>query len=324
MSISLSAIQAPIARELIAFDAYFKSAMRSDVALLDRVTQYILKTKGKQMRPMLVLFSAQISGGISPTTYRSAALVELLHTATLVHDDVVDDSDERRGFFSINALWKNKISVLVGDFLLSRGLLLSLDNGDFQALKIVSKAVKSMSEGELLQMQKARTLNLDEAVYFDIIRQKTASLFAACCEAGAGSATEDEHLREQMRLFGEKLGIAFQIKDDLFDFGSDDVGKPRAQDLREHKMTLPIIYVLNRAPRAERNRLVSLIKSDKATPEEIKYVVSYVHTQGGIAYATEKMNALVAEAKAFLAAFPESSAKTSLLQLVDYTIDRKK
>lgn len=266
MSDSLQTIQAPIEQELQYFEQYFRSAMRSNVALLDKVTQYVFRRKGKQIRPMLVLLSAQICGGITPSTYRGAALVELLHTATLIHDDVVDDSDERRGFFSVNALWKNKIAVLVGDFLLSRGLLMALEHDDFQLLKIVTGAVKLMSEGELLQMEKARLLNIDEAVYLEIIRQKTASLMASCCATGAATATDDPERIEQMRLFGEKLGIAFQIKDDLFDYGDQDVGKPRAIDIKERKLTLPLIHVLNKSSWTERRNLINIVKNHNTNP----------------------------------------------------------
>lgn len=324
MSDSLKTIQAPIAEELAYFDRYFRSAMRTDVALLDRITRYLIKTKGKQLRPMLVLFSAHISGGITPSTYRGAALVELLHTATLIHDDVVDDSDERRSFFSINALWKNKIAVLVGDFLLSRGLLMALEHDDFQSLKIVSKAVKLMSEGELLQMEKARRLNIDEAVYLDIIRQKTASLFASCCETGAASATSDPEITERMRLFGEKVGIAFQIKDDLFDYGTDDVGKPRAIDIKEKKLTLPLIHVLNKSSWAERRKLINIVKNHNTDREKVQYLIDHVYASGGIDYSTQVMNHYIEEAENILDQFADSPAKTSLLELMRYAVHRKK
>lgn len=324
MSDSLKTIQVPIAEELAYFDKYFRSAMRSDVALLDRITRYLIKRKGKQLRPMLVLFSAHICGGITPSTYRGAALVELLHTATLIHDDVVDDSDERRSFFSINALWKNKIAVLVGDFLLSRGLLMALEHDDFNSLRIVSKAVKLMSEGELLQMEKARRLNIDEAVYLDIIRQKTASLFASCCETGAASATEDSEKIERMRLFGEKVGIAFQIKDDLFDYGSDDVGKPRAIDIKEKKLTLPLIHVLNKSSWSERRKLINIVKNHNTNREKVQYLIDHVYASGGIDYSTRIMNEYIEEAEQILGQFEDSPAKTSLLELMRYAVLRKK
>lgn len=324
MSDSLKTIQVPIAEELAYFDKYFRSAMRSDVALLDRITRYLIKRKGKQLRPMLVLFSAHICGGITPSTYRGAALVELLHTATLIHDDVVDDSDERRSFFSINALWKNKIAVLVGDFLLSRGLLMALEHDDFNSLRIVSKAVKLMSEGELLQMEKARRLNIDEAVYLDIIRQKTASLFASCCETGAASATEDSEEIERMRLFGEKVGIAFQIKDDLFDYGADDVGKPRAIDIKEKKLTLPLIHVLNKSSWSERRKLINIVKNHNTNREKVQYLIDHVYASGGIDYSTRIMNEYIEEAEQILGQFEDSPAKTSLLELMRYAVLRKK
>ena len=298
--------------------------MQSKVPLLDKVTQYIIKRKGKQMRPMMVLLAAQVCGGIQPATYRGAALVELLHTATLIHDDVVDDSDERRGFFSISALWKNKIAVLVGDFLLSRGLLMSLEHDDFQLLKIVSEAVRLMSEGELLQMEKARKLNIDEAVYFDIIRQKTASLFAACCATGAASATEDKEIIEKMRLFGEMVGIAFQIKDDLFDYGKDDVGKPLAIDIKEKKMTLPLIHVLNKSSWYDRRRMINIVRNHNTNPKKIQEVIDFVTQNQGLDYATREMNRYIEEARAILNSFPDSAAKSSLLDLMEYTISRKK
>lgn len=324
MSDTLKTIQAPIAEELVYFDRYFRSAMKSEVALLDRITQYLIKRKGKQLRPMMVLLSAQMCGGITPTTYRGAALVELLHTATLIHDDVVDDSDKRRGFFSINALWKNKIAVLVGDFLLSRGLLMALEHDDFLSLKTVSNAVKMMSEGELLQMEKARRLNIDEAVYLDIIRQKTASLFASCCETGAASATTDKDAIEGMRMFGEKVGIAFQIKDDLFDYGTDDVGKPRGIDIKEKKMTLPLIHVLNKSSWSERRKLINTVKNHNTNPEKVQYLINHVYENGGIEYSTKVMQQYIDEATELLEQFPETPAKASLLDLMRYAISRKK
>ncbi|MEM6261671.1 MAG: polyprenyl synthetase family protein [Bacteroidota bacterium] len=324
MSNALTSIQAPIAEELAYFDKYFRSAMRTDVSLLDKITRYLLKRKGKQVRPMLVLFSAQLAGGITPSTYRGAALVELLHTATLIHDDVVDDSDERRGFFSINALWKNKIAVLVGDFLLSRGMLMALEHDDFELLRINSKAVKLIAEGELLQMEKSRLLNIDEAVYLEIIRQKTASLFASCCECGAASATESAEIIETLHNFGEKLGIAFQIKDDLFDYGKDDVGKPRGIDIKERKMTLPLIHVLNKSSWRERRRLVNIVKNHNTDPQKVKYLIDYVYDNGGISYSERVMHEYVRDAKNLLNGFESSPARESLTALIDYTVNRKK
>ncbi|MEM7655365.1 MAG: polyprenyl synthetase family protein [Bacteroidota bacterium] len=323
MSNTLKAIRAPIETELAHFDRYFRSAMRTDVALMDRITRYMLKRKGKQMRPLLVLLSADLVGGIQPKTYRGAALVELLHTATLVHDDVVDDSEKRRGFFSIKALWKNKAAVLVGDFLLSRGLLMALEHDDYKMLKIVSSAVKLISEGELLQMDKARKLNIDEAVYLEIIRQKTASLFASCCETGAASASDNSDVIERMRLFGEKLGIAFQIRDDLFDYGEEEIGKPRAIDIKERKLTLPLIHVLNRASWAERRKLINIVKRHNTNPKKVRYLIDYVEEHGGMSYSREVMLQYVKEAEDILETFPDSPAKTSLLDLMHYAVVRK-
>ncbi len=323
-SSSMRVIQAPIEQELEYFERYFRSAMKTDVALLDRITRFLMKRKGKQMRPMLVLLSARLCGGINPSTYRGAALIELLHTASLIHDDVVDDSDKRRGFFSINALWKNKIAVLVGDFLLSRGMLMALEHDDFLLLKINSKAVKMIAEGELLQLEKARKLNIDEAIYLDIIRQKTASLIAACCETGAASATDDPEVVESMRLFGEKLGIAYQIKDDLLDYGTDDIGKPLAIDIKEKKMTLPLIHVLNKSSWRERRKLINIVKHHNKDPEQVKWLIQYVADNGGIDYSHQTMEIYLAEAQALLMGFEESEAKTAMLELMEYAINRKK
>lgn len=324
MTPTLTEIQAPIAEELVHFDKYFKGAMKSRVMLLDKIMQYIIKRKGKQMRPMFVLLAANICGGINPASYRGAALVELLHTATLVHDDVVDDAEMRRGFFSINALWKNKIAVLIGDFLLSRGLLMSLEYDDFRLLKIVSTAVRLMSEGELLQIEKARKLNVDEAIYFEIIRQKTASLIASCCACGAASATEDEALVERMRLFGEKVGIAFQIRDDLFDYGTQDVGKPLGIDIKEKKMTLPLIHVLNKSTWAQRRRIINIVKRHNTDKKKVAEVIRIVHENGGISYSEKLMQQYIDEALAILDEFPDSPSKTSMRQLVEYVVERKK
>jgi len=322
--LNLEEIKKPIAAELETFEAKFKASMQSSVPLLDRITHYIVKRKGKQIRPMFVFLSASLCGGITEATYRGAALVELLHTATLVHDDVVDNSYERRGFFSVNALWKNKIAVLVGDFLLSKGLLLSINNGDFGLLKIVSDAVKQMSEGELLQIEKARRLDIDEAVYYEVIRQKTASLIASCCSCGAASAGADPEIVEKMRLFGEKVGIAFQIKDDLFDFGIDDVGKPLGNDIKEKKITLPLIYALNKVGSSEKRRIINLVKNHNEESDKVSEVIDFVRNSGGLAYAQSRMEAYQQEAFSILNDLPEHNSRNSLQQLVRFTTERKK
>lgn len=323
MAKTLHTIKSPIEKELKAFELHFRDAMRSPVPLLDKITYYIVKSKGKQIRPMFIFLSAKLCGDITPATYTAASLVELLHTASLVHDDVVDDSYERRGFFSINALWKNKIAVLVGDYLLSRGLLLSLKNKEFRLLEIVSEAVKAMSEGELLQIEKARRLDINENIYYEIIRQKTASLIASACSAGAASTTKDETKIEQMRLFGEKIGIAFQIKDDLFDFGTDNVGKPLGIDIKEKKITLPLIYALNQAPNHEKHRIINNIKRHSNKPEKAKEVIDFVYQSNGMAYATEVMNRFRQEAFDILNHFPESPVRQSLADLVLFVTERK-
>ncbi|MEO8796103.1 MAG: polyprenyl synthetase family protein, partial [Daejeonella sp.] len=294
------------------------------VPLLDRITHYIVKRKGKQIRPMFVFFSASLCGGITEATHRGAALVELLHTATLVHDDVVDNSYERRGFFSVNALWKNKIAVLVGDFLLSKGLLLSINNNDFGLLKIVSEAVQQMSEGELLQIEKARRLDIDEKIYYEVIRQKTASLIASCCACGAASAGADAETIEKMRLFGEKIGIAFQIKDDLFDFGTDDVGKPLGIDIKEKKITLPLIYALSKASGKEKRHIINLVKNFNEDSEKVSEVIDFVRNGGGLEYAKVQMMKYQQEAFDLLSTFPEHSSRNALEQLVRFTTERKK
>lgn len=323
--LSLTAIKAPIADELVYFEQHFKDALRTKVMLLDRIMHYIVRRKGKQMRPMFVLLAADVCGGIAPSSYRAAALIELLHTATLVHDDVVDDADERRGFFSLNALWKNKIAVLVGDYLLSRGLLMSLEHDDFLLLKICSKAVKLMSEGELLQMEKSRALNIDEPIYFDIIRMKTASLIASCTECGAASANTDPAVIERMRLFGEKVGMAFQIKDDLLDYGVSGtaIGKPIGIDLKEKKITLPLIHTLNKSSWAERRRLIRIVKSDKQAAKDVKWLVDFVIANDGINYSIRMMQQFKEEALQLLNHFPERASRNSLRDLVHYTIERE-
>jgi octaprenyl-diphosphate synthase len=324
MKLDLKEIQAPIENEMVQFELKFRDFMKSKVKLLDHITNYIVKRKGKQMRPMFVFLTAGICGEINDATHRGAALIELLHTATLVHDDVVDDANYRRGFFSINALWKNKIAVLVGDYLLSRGLLLSVDNGDFQLLKIVSNAVKEMSEGELLQIAKARKLDITEEVYYQIIKQKTASLIASCCAVGASSNSDDPELIDKMRNFGEKVGMAFQIKDDLFDFGEDEIGKPVGIDIKEKKMTLPLIYALSKSDWLEKRRIINLIRNKSEDRKAVNEVIRYVKGSGGLDYATAAMNRYYQEALIILEEFPESIYKTSLLGLVSYTIERKK
>ncbi len=311
-----------ISQELKEFEIHFRQAVKSNVSLLDKIMQYLVKRKGKQLRPMFVLLSAKLGGKINDQTYRAASLVELLHTATLVHDDVVDDSMKRRGFFSINALWKNKIAVLVGDYLLSKGLLLSLDNDDFKTLKILSTAVKQMSEGELLQMEKARNLNLDENVYFEIIRSKTASLVASSCAAGASTTFTDDESVEKMRIFGEKTGIAFQIKDDLFDYGNANIGKPTGNDIKEKKLTLPLIYTLNNVSYLLRKKLIYIVKNENDNKDKVRYVIDEVHKAGGIEYAKQKMMAYRDEALAVLYHFPDSDVRKGLEELVRYTTDR--
>lgn len=312
-----------IATELAIFEDKFSQSVKSQTPLLDRIMKYIIKRKGKQLRPMFVFLSARLHGPVNESTYRAAALVELLHTATLVHDDVVDESLERRGFFSINALWKNKIAVLVGDYLLSKGLLLSTEAGDFKHLHILSEAVKQMSEGELLQIEKARRLNLKEEVYFEIIRSKTASLLSSACAAGAWSTSKDEVLTQKMKLFGEKTGIAFQIKDDLFDYGSENIGKPTGNDLKEKKLTLPLIYTLNNISAQEKRKIIYIVKNENKKPEKIKYVLQKVIETGGIEYASKKMVQYRDQALSILFEFPETDVRKGLEELVRYTTDRK-
>ena len=312
-----------IGKELDTFEKKFSDAVRSKTPLLDRIMKFIIKRKGKQLRPMFVFLSAKLNGEINESTYRAAALVELLHTATLVHDDVVDESMERRGFFSINAIWKNKIAVLVGDYLLSKGLLLSTSHDDFKHLHLLSEAVKQMSEGELLQMEKSRKLNLDEDIYFEIIKSKTASLLSSACAVGAYSTSKDEQKCDKMKLFGEKVGIAFQIKDDLFDYGNENIGKPTGNDIKEKKITLPLIYTLNKVDKTLRRRIIYILKNENKKPDSIKFVISSVEQAGGIRYAIEKMNAYRDEALAILHEYDESPVRNALEELVRYTTDRK-
>ena len=320
-------IKQPIATEMELFEKKFLESMSSKVALLNRITYYIVNRKGKQMRPMFVFLTAKmVSGGtINERTYRGASVIELIHTATLVHDDVVDDSNKRRGFFSINALWKNKIAVLVGDYLLSKGLLLSIDNGDFDLLRIISVAVREMSEGELLQIEKARRLDITEDVYYEIIRQKTATLIAACCALGACSVDpESAEVIEKMRKFGELIGMAFQIKDDLFDYTDDAIGKPTGIDIKEQKMTLPLIYALNNSSEKEKSWLINSVKNHNKDKKRVKEVIDFVKKQGGLTYAEEKMIAFQQEALALIQDFPSSPYKDSLTLMVNYVIERKK
>jgi octaprenyl-diphosphate synthase len=322
MPLRLEDIKAPIAREMEDFEQKFRSSMKTRVLLLDKIMGYIVKRKGKQMRPMFVFLSAGTCGTINDSTYRGASLIELLHTATLVHDDVVDEADYRRGFFSVNALWKNKIAVLVGDFLLSRGLILSVENKDFNLLSIVTEAVKEMSEGELLQIEKSRKLDITEEIYYEIIRQKTASLIASCCAVGASSSGASEAVVNLMRQFGEKIGMAFQIKDDLFDYGEMEIGKPLGIDIKEKKMTLPLIYALSKSDWFEKRRIISIVKNESDKPKKVKEVIAYVKKSGGIEYALSAMNKFHQDALLLLKELPESDYKKSLEQLVQFTIDR--
>ncbi|MFN8274247.1 MAG: polyprenyl synthetase family protein [Flavobacteriaceae bacterium] len=318
-------IKQPIQSEMELFEKKFYESMSSQVALLNRITYYIVNRKGKQMRPMFVFLTAKmLSGGtVNERTYRGASVIELIHTATLVHDDVVDDSNRRRGFFSINALWKNKIAVLVGDYLLSKGLLLSIDNGDFDLLRIISVAVREMSEGELLQIEKARRLDIVESVYYDIIRKKTATLIASCCALGARSVVDDETEVENMRHFGELIGMAFQIKDDLFDYTEDAIGKPTGIDIKEQKMTLPLIYVLNHCSKDEKSWLINSIKNHNKDKKRIKEVIAFVKNKNGLAYAEQKMLEFQQQALALLEKYPDSAYKNALILMVNYVIERK-
>ncbi|WP_273446906.1 polyprenyl synthetase family protein [Neolewinella agarilytica] len=323
MGRKLDEIKRPIATELNAFEKRFRETMRSPVALMDRITYYIVRRKGKQVRPMFVFLSAKACGEINDNSYVAASLIEILHTASLVHDDVVDESYERRGFFSINALWKNKIAVLVGDYFLSKGLLVALKHKQYRILEITSTAVQALAEGELLQIEKARRLDIDEAIYFEVIRQKTASLIAASTEAGAASTTTNEATLQLMHKFGEKIGIAFQIRDDLFDFGTDDVGKPRGIDIKEKKMTLPLIHALNQADPSDRRRIIRLIKKYSDKPEKVAEVIRFVHESEGLAYAEKAMYRYRDEAFELLHQLPESPARLALEELVNYVVERK-
>ena len=321
----LKTIKKPILNEMHLFEQKFKDSLSSKVPLLDRITHYIIKRKGKQMRPMFVFLCAKLFNNINDSTYRAASLIELLHTATLVHDDVVDDANMRRGFFSINALWKNKIAVLVGDYLLSQGLILSVENKEYDLLHIVSSAVKEMSEGELLQIEKARRLDIQESVYFDIIRQKTATLIAACCASGAATAYQSKEVIDQMHRFGELTGIAFQMKDDLFDYYNDDViGKPSGIDIKEQKMTLPLIYALNNSNKKQRKYIIQTVKNHNTDQQRVAEVLKYVRESGGIEYTIQKMKEYQKEALSLLQNFDDCEARKSLELLVNFVIERKK
>lgn len=323
MTRQLDNIKAPVAREMEEFEQKFRSSMKTRVMLLDKIMTYIVKRKGKQIRPLFVFLSAGACGTINESTYRGASLIELLHTATLVHDDVVDDSNYRRGFFSVNALWKNKIAVLVGDFLLSKGLALSMSNKDYDLLSIVNNAVTEMSEGELLQMEKARQLDIKEEIYYEIIRQKTASLIASCCAVGASSSGAQEEVVAKMKEFGQHVGMAFQIKDDLFDYGDDEIGKPLGIDIKEKKMTLPLIFALSKSSWIEKRRIISIIRNKSEDSAKVKEVIEYVKRSGGIEYAKEVMQQYYQKAISILDEMPDSNYKTSLADLVRFTIDRK-
>ena len=322
MATKISDIKIPIDKELKEFEQRFKKVMKSDVALLDKVTYYIVQRKGKQVRPMFIFLTAKMFGAVNDTTYAGASLVELMHTATLVHDDVVDDAYERRGFFSINALWKNKIAVLVGDYLLAKGLLHSLNTKNYHLLHILSNAIQKMSEGELLQMEKARRLDISEDIYYEIIKNKTASLIAAACEVGAASVTTDEKIIESMRLMGEYIGMAFQIKDDLFDYGEKEIGKPRGIDIKERKMTLPLIYVLNNSNKKDRKWIINTVKNHNEDKARVKELITYVRDNGGIDYTQKKMYEYKEKAFEILKTVPYSEAKESLSSLVNFITDR--
>ncbi len=319
----MNSVQSIISAELEIFEKKFAQAVKGDTPALNQVLKYIIKRKGKQLRPMFVFLCARLHGPVTESTYRAAALVEMLHTATLVHDDVVDESYERRGFFSINALWKNKIAVLVGDYLLSKGLILSTENKDFMHLQLMSEAVKKMSEGELLQIQKSRRLNLDEEIYFEIIRNKTASLLASACAIGAWSNTQDEKITANMKLFGEKTGIAFQIKDDLFDYGTDKIGKPLGNDIQEKKLTLPLIYALSTVSPTIKRKMIYSIKNENRNPKKVQEIIAAVKESGGIAYAEKKMEQYRDEALDILKQYAPSAERSALEELVRYTTDRK-
>jgi octaprenyl-diphosphate synthase len=318
-------IKAPIQKELDEFERYFRSTLNSTVPLLNLITNYVLRRKGKQLRPMFVFLSAGMYGNINHSTYVAAALIELLHTATLVHDDVVDNSNERRGFFSIHAIWKSKIAVLLGDYLLAKGLLLSVQNKEYELLEIVSEAVREMSEGELLQLQKSRKLNITEAEYFDIIRKKTATLIAACTACGSKSAGNPPDEVGRFRQFGGKIGIAFQIKDDLFDYlPHESIGKPVGNDIQEKKMTLPLIYAMTNSSRSERNHILGIVRNSRKKDSQVREVIDFVKKSGGVLYAEKIMNQYKNEALDMLEPFPSTPIRQALASLVSYIVERKK
>lgn len=322
--LSVEEIMSPIEAEMAEFEVRFRQSMKSKVPLLDKITHYIIRRKGKQMRPMFIFLTAKMLGKVTDQTYDAASLVELLHTATLVHDDVVDDANERRGFFSVNALWKNKVAVLVGDYMLSRVLLLSIEKQNLRLLEIIARSVREMSEGELLQIEKARRLDITEEVYFEVIRQKTASLIATCCESAAISC-DREDASDKMKQFGELVGLAFQIKDDIFDYGSPgNIGKPTGLDIRERKMTLPLIYVLNTVDSSVKNELINIVKNHNENPKKVQHAIQLVIQHGGIEYAHAKMLELKTQALDLIDSIPDSSAKRSLIGLVEYTVNREK
>jgi octaprenyl-diphosphate synthase len=322
--LTVEEILSPIKAEMNEFESRFRESMRSKVPLLDKITHYIIRRKGKQMRPMFVFLTTKMLGKMGDKAYDAASLIELLHTATLVHDDVVDDANERRGFFSLNALWKNKVAVLVGDYMLSKVLLLSIEKNNVRLLEVVARAVREMSEGELLQIEKARRLDITEEVYFEVIRQKTASLISTCCEAGA-IAADREDMAERMRRFGELVGLAFQIKDDIFDYGTPGkIGKPTGLDIRERKMTLPLIYTLNTAPKEVRSELINIVKNHNEDKRYVNRAIELVTLHGGIQYAHQKMMELKEQALLELKDIPDSDAKRSVIGLVEYTTLREK
>lgn len=323
MGLSLKEIKEPVAQDLERFQKHFRNSMKSNVPLLDTITYYIVQRKGKQVRPLFVFLTAKLFGEINESTHDAASFIEILHTASLVHDDVVDDSNKRRGFFSINALWKNKVAVLVGDFLYAKGFLLALDNEQFDLIRIVSHAIKEMSEGEVTQIEKARKLDIDEEVYFEIIRQKTASLIAAACSAGAATTSDDKEIIEKMRLFGEKIGIAFQIKDDLFDYGESDIGKPTGIDIKEKKMTLPLIHVLKKSDRSKKRWIINIVKKHNNNKAKVRELVDYVKANGGMEYAQAALDRYMSEALEILMEVEPSPARNAIEQLVQFVISRQ-
>ncbi|MGA1770933.1 MAG: polyprenyl synthetase family protein [Flavobacteriaceae bacterium] len=322
---AIEQIKAPIYEEMELFEKKFSASMSSNVALINRITHFIVNRKGKQMRPMFVFLVAKMlgKGKVTERVYRGASVIELIHTATLVHDDVIDDSNQRRGFFSVNALWKNKIAVLVGDFLLSKGQLLTVEHEDFDLLKIISVAVREMSQGELLQIEKSRHLDITEEVYYEIIRQKTATLLATCCEMGAQSVNAPEEDVLKMRAFGEAIGMAFQIKDDLFDYGTSKIGKPLGIDIKEQKMTLPLIHALRQAPEKERKAMIHIVKNKNNDKKAVNQLIERVKQLGGLDFAVVQMKQYQEKALAILAQYPQSEYKNSLELMVNYVIDRK-